>query len=732
MNRQKPTNEFHVTWLTNFAAPYRIPIWNRMGRSQKLKVIFTLPARNYRNWGISNAENFSFEYLSKRFYRFGDFDLVLGTKGAERVVNSTDFLIVGGWDTFFYFKAIRCAKKIGIPVILYYESTLSSRRFNNYFVRRFRSMIFSLADHVITAGSASTDAALDIGVPREKILTLFNPVDVGWFARLTAQRHPRNSSGHHYLYVGQLIARKNVKGLIKAFSIIRNPFDLLTIIGDGPLSRQLKDYVDELSLNEVVRFLGHMDQEQVVEEYANADTLILPSTNEVWGLVVNEALASGLHVIVSNVAGVAQSIKHMEGVFITSPEIDEISKNMELSRSQWQGPIAKPEMLNFTPEKFADEVIELVDSLVLNKSSTSLIWLTNYPVPYRVPIWNELNSKLDFQVVFLEHSSNGRIWDLSSSMSALNFITLKTRALRMAEIEPIYLDWRIAWAWIKQQKPKALYIDGYESPSFFLTAWKARRNGIKIILGYRSTLLSRRFNNYFVRRFRSMIFSLADHVITAGSASTDAALDIGVPREKILTLFNPVDVGWFARLTAQRHPRNSSGHHYLYVGQLIARKNVKGLIKAFSIIRNPFDLLTIIGDGPLSRQLKDYVDELSLNEVVRFLGHMDQEQVVEEYANADTLILPSTNEVWGLVVNEALASGLHVIVSNVAGVAQSIKHMEGVFITSPEIDEISKNMELSRSQWQGPIAKPEMLNFTPEKFADEVIELVDSLVNLSS
>ena len=84
----------------------------------------------------------------------------------------------------------------------------------------------------------------------------------------------------------------------------------------------------------------------------------MPSTNEVWGLVANEALASGLHVIVSDVAGVADFIEKMKGTYLCKTDSESIAEMMKVSKADYKGPIKNPEILGFTPERFADELVE--------------------------------------------------------------------------------------------------------------------------------------------------------------------------------------------------------------------------------------------------------------------------------------------------------------------------------------------------------------------------------------
>jgi glycosyltransferase involved in cell wall biosynthesis len=233
-----------------------------------------------------------------------------------------------------------------------------------------------------------------------------------------------------------------------------------------------------------------------------------------------------------------------------------------------------------------------------------------------------------------------------------------------------------------------------------------------------------------ILKIRSKVISKADSIVTIGSASTKAVEAMGIASEKIITLFNPVEVSWFYSFTSKHRNPASSGHRYLYVGQLIERKNVATVIRAFATIRKELDTLTIAGDGPLAQSLKELTQTLGISESVFSTGHRNQEALAELYAASNTLILASTNEVWGLVVNEALASGLHVVVSDKCGVAEFVKDMKGAYISSTDQQSIQLMMVKSRREWNSYIRDPEILQFTPKRFADEVLEVIHSVVRL--
>ncbi len=105
----------------------------------------------------------------------------------------------------------------------------------------------------------------------------------------------RISKALTYIYVGRLSSEKNVEELINNFNVLGNT---LYVVGDGPMAEHLKN-----KANQNIKFLGHVNNSDLHKIYRMADVFILPSLSEPWGLVVEEALTSGLPLIVSDRVG---------------------------------------------------------------------------------------------------------------------------------------------------------------------------------------------------------------------------------------------------------------------------------------------------------------------------------------------------------------------------------------------------------------------------------------------
>jgi glycosyltransferase involved in cell wall biosynthesis len=217
-----------------------------------------------------------------------------------------------------------------------------------------RSWAIRSASRVLTPGIAASEAVLEIS-PRAKIIQAFNSIDVKHFTR--ASERPNPTVGHRYLFVGQLIARKNIDTVMQTFAAIRSPKDSLTIAGFGPDESLLRELADTLGVSTQVRFAGRIEYADLPAVYEDHDTLVLASTNEVWGLVGNEALSMGLHFVVSSDCGIAESVQDLPGVFVFSNEDPEgLAQAMKMSREKFDGPLKAEEIRQLSgPRRFIED-----------------------------------------------------------------------------------------------------------------------------------------------------------------------------------------------------------------------------------------------------------------------------------------------------------------------------------------------------------------------------------------
>jgi glycosyltransferase involved in cell wall biosynthesis len=360
--------------------------------------------------------------------------------------------------------------------------------------------------------------------------------------------------------------------------------------------------------------------------------------------------------------------------------------------------------------------------------SGDLLWVTNVPTPYRAPLWAALGARHELTVALLADSEPNRVWTVDLDTETYSVVSLQARPLTRSGDATIYGPSKQLLELITA-RPRAMVLDGWESPAFLAARWWARHHHVPVIASYRSTLATHRFNAGPVSALRKWFFRGADLVLTAGLASTEAVQAMGIPASRIVEGFNTVDVERFAAgaAKARRTQPERPGHHFLYVGQFIPRKNVENLIIAFAAMRDTDDTLTLVGGGPLENELRALGQLLELENALIFLGNLDGDYLVAAYGAANTLVLPSTEEVWGLVVNEGLAAGLHAVVSTSCGITPSIAAMPGVFPAAPTVRELEAALLRSRLAWTGPLSEHPVTLHTPHALSSVVLGAMERI-----
>jgi len=161
---------------------------------------------------------------------------------------------------------------------------------------------------LVTVSAALKAALIHLGVEANKIHVLRNGVDTRLFqpADREAERARLKLTGTVLLMVGNLLALKGhdiVLGALREFSEA-----CLLIIGEGREERNLKGLARALGIQDRVRFLGAMPQEDLAAYYRAADALVLASSREGWPNVLLEAMACGTPVVATRVGGTPEIV----------------------------------------------------------------------------------------------------------------------------------------------------------------------------------------------------------------------------------------------------------------------------------------------------------------------------------------------------------------------------------------------------------------------------------------
>ncbi len=270
-----------------------------------------------------------------------------------------DAVAVNSYSGFDAQAALLWCRSNGRAAILMSDSKADDsprRRWKEAFKRR----IIDQFDAGLIAGSRSRAYYGNLGLPDA---ALFEPYDVvgpsvDGPAAVSLDEKP------FFLTVARLIALKNLDRLLRAYAAYVRTVDApwrLTVVGDGPERDQLETLKSRLLLDDYVSFPGFLQHDAIARHYRSARALIHPSLKDTWGLVVNEAMAHGLPVAVSEQSGcVPDIVRDGENGLVFDAESEEtltqalvrLHKLGDASRLAW-GDASRRIIGDYTPDHFA-------------------------------------------------------------------------------------------------------------------------------------------------------------------------------------------------------------------------------------------------------------------------------------------------------------------------------------------------------------------------------------------
>ena len=293
--------------------------------------------------------------------------------------------------------------------------------------------------------------------------------------------------------------------------------------------------------------------------------------------------------------------------------------------------------------------------------------------------------------------------------------------------------------------PDAIGMAGYARPESIIAAKWARRRGLPSILMSESQKFDRPhiWWKEVIKRKRLKLF---DAALVGGSRHRDYLVQLGMPSRRIALGYNAVDNNFFAnnalhwRKVADGRAGLPQALYFLAVCRLVPEKNLIRLTKAFGCYRNQCSShsawhLVICGDGPSLSHLKQLILASSLASVIHLPGFLQADALPRWYAHAGAFVLPSVSEPWGLVANEAAASGLPLIVSTRAGCAPVLVP-EPRGTTGSRFDPLDVNAMTAELAWMASLATEDrramgqraaeiVSRWSPDRFAQGFLEALD-------
>lgn len=315
-----------VALVTTHPIQYQVPWFRAMASQPDLAVTVLfghLPTAEQQGVGFGVAFQWDLPLLEG--YEYLELDNVstapaLSTfKGCDtpavgRVLDGlrAQAVIANGWHVKTYIQTLIACRRRGVPCLVRGES--NALRPRRPWTRLAHRLLLSQYSAFLAIGKANREFYLRNGVPEGKLFSAPYCVDNDFFAaRASAARNQRDALRSAWglptgtfvaLFAGKLVDKKRPLDVIRAAALARSGGPPLHVIfaGEGPLRESCQVLMRELGVPGVI--LGFLNQTQMPEAYAVADALVLPSDHgETWGLVVNEAMACGLPVAVSDHVG---------------------------------------------------------------------------------------------------------------------------------------------------------------------------------------------------------------------------------------------------------------------------------------------------------------------------------------------------------------------------------------------------------------------------------------------
>ncbi len=351
----------------------------------------------------------------------------------------------------------------------------------------------------------------------------------------------------------------------------------------------------------------------------------------------------------------------------------------------------------------------------------ALAILTSHPIQYQAPLWQALAkaAEVPFEVWFLtNHGVSGSLDQQFGQAFAWDLNLLEGYPSRYLEVNPNWsmrsyrgvqliesLEHRL-----RQQQIQALWVEGWRFKAHWQAIRAARRAGVKVWMRGESNDLKREswLKCLLKRPLLCRFFQEVDRFLAIGSANRRLYEGYGMAPEKITPTPYCVDNDRFAAAAKEFAPRRAelrqkwnipeNAYCVLFCGKFISKKRPLDLVAAAQQLAalhadRPLHLL-LVGSGKLGAKLQSLCQVVwgpgagsaistDPRPTASFVGFLNQTEIPAAYAAADVLVLPSDfGETWGLVVNEALASGLPAIVSDQCGCAEDLPaklHPELVF-----------------------------------------------------
>jgi glycosyltransferase involved in cell wall biosynthesis len=377
-------------------------------------------------------------------------------------------------------------------------------------------------------------------------------------------------------------------------------------------------------------------------------------------------------------------------------------------------------------------------------SLTLAISFTNFG-PYHLARLRALADRLaarDGRLIGYETAGSERLYPWQTKQRDEPFDRVTLFPNRCLESLPATVCARSMRRALDRDRPDAVATAGYFRPETMAALSWARRTGRPAILMSESQAIDypRRWWKETLKARRVRRFSAA---LVGGPRHRDYLRTLGMPCDRIVLGYNAVDNDALARAAevARRAPEGRrwlpAAPYFLAVNRFVPEKNLPRLIRGFAAYRatcgrsDAWDLV-LCGSGADAAAVERAVAESGCTDAIHLPGFLQADELPRWYAFASAFVHPSLLEPWGLVVNEAAACGLPLLVSDRAGCVDTLVPL-GEPTTGARFDPIREEEITARLRWMAGLSDPErramgrraaerVSEWGPDRFAQGILE----------
>lgn len=315
-------DKFRVVILQNIIAPTKTLLFNALELvlRQGFKVLYMAETSGIREWRTEESElRFSFDIMFK-----DNIDNINPLRMAVQTWRKLNFyvpdiVIIGGYSYLACWAALIWAKRKKREVIVIIESHYLDRP-RSRIKESIKKLFVYCCDAALVDGTRHRDYTVSLGLKPENIFIKkgAGPIDVSSYQEESSRLKNNkcelcNKFGiphNNFIFVGRFSHEKNIMSLLRAYKRLKGEGTEdwgLILVGNGLQREEIKNFIGNSGIKDIL-LPGFKQKEEIPIFYAMSDVFILPSISEPWGLVVGEAMASSLPVLVSNRCGCCPDI----------------------------------------------------------------------------------------------------------------------------------------------------------------------------------------------------------------------------------------------------------------------------------------------------------------------------------------------------------------------------------------------------------------------------------------